>query len=132
MVSWAVHFTIYMLMHIRYGGTLLGPARFAHIETCATEVCRVIKRKDEVNDCITSLTTLDDILAELRAEWTQSSTKDSDSSPTPTPAKKKPEYSTSTDVANISKLKRLITARENSIKSVKALLASKTQESDHN
>src|SRR5271154_5308489 len=57
----------------RYGGILLGPARFTHIETCAREVCRDFKRKVEVEEHISTLRSLDDILADLRAEFRRSS-----------------------------------------------------------
>jgi len=40
-----------------YGGTLLGPARFSHIETCAQEACRAFKRKEELDERISTLST---------------------------------------------------------------------------
>jgi hypothetical protein len=107
-------------IRFRYGGTLLGPARFSHIQTCAAEACRVFKRKDEVEDHISTLSTLDDILSELRSDLSKLSPSSS-----PTMAMKRREYSTSTDEANLTKLIRLITARENAIKSLKVLLAKK-------
>src|SRR5262249_17003740 len=100
----------------------LGPSRFAHIETCAREVCRVFKRQDEVDDCISTLSTLDDILKDLRADLSRRSNSD-------TPAStKRPNYSTSPTDANISKLTRLISAREKSISAVKSLIARKQTE----
>ncbi|KAI5824266.1 ribosomal protein S5 domain 2-like protein [Schizophyllum commune Tattone D] len=51
-----------------YGGTMLGPTRFDHIETCATEVCQAFKKKVEAEEFLITLTTLDDLLAELRAQ----------------------------------------------------------------
>ena len=48
-------------MH-RFGGTLLGPASFQHIETCATEVCKTFNQTEELQDCMTALHLLDDIL----------------------------------------------------------------------
>jgi hypothetical protein len=114
-----------------YGGTLLGPARFAHIETCAQEVCRVFKRKEEFEDCLSSLSTLDDILADLRAELaslpapsttTSPSTDTKDASPRPP---KKPDYTLLKPDEDLAKAKRLLAARENAIKSVKALIANR-------
>jgi hypothetical protein len=67
-----------------YGGTLLGPARFDHVETCAREVCPTFKRKKELEYHLSESTlgTLDDILADLCAELTNLSSE----SPTATSA----------------------------------------------
>ncbi|KAJ2965908.1 hypothetical protein NUW54_g13960 [Trametes sanguinea] len=51
-----------------YGGEMLGPARFDHIELCAREVCRTFRLKDDMATSIATLSSLDDILASLRAE----------------------------------------------------------------
>ena len=107
----------------RYGGTLLGPARFTHIQTCASEVCREFKRSEELLECITTLQTLDDLLITLRAQLasltTQSLTTTSSSVPERSP--KKTDYKG----MDLAKAKRLIQARENSLKSVKSLIAKK-------
>ncbi|KAK0460944.1 uncharacterized protein EV420DRAFT_167527 [Desarmillaria tabescens] len=94
-----------------YGGTLLGPARFAHIETCALEVCRTFQQKEELDECISTLSSLDDTLAQLRAEL-DSLSPDSDASKV-----KAPVYPVWT-VSDLAKAKRLVKARENAIKSV--------------
>ena len=47
---------------------MLGPTRFDHIETCATEVCQAFKKKVEAEEFLITLTTLDDLLADLRAQ----------------------------------------------------------------
>lgn len=52
----------------RYGGTLLGPVRFTHIEDCTREVCRKFKVTEEVRECIETLHSLDRELSELRSE----------------------------------------------------------------
>ena len=52
----------------RFGGEMLGPVRFDHIETCAREVCHTFRLKDDMATSIATLTSLDDILASLRAE----------------------------------------------------------------
>ncbi|KZT51593.1 hypothetical protein CALCODRAFT_419606, partial [Calocera cornea HHB12733] len=49
-----------------YGGVLLGPVRFTHIEDCAREVCQFFKSYEEVEELIARLTALDDELAALR------------------------------------------------------------------
>ncbi|KAF8622749.1 hypothetical protein AX15_006839 [Amanita polypyramis BW_CC] len=104
-----------------YGGILLGPARFTHIETCAEEVCGEFKKSEEFQDCITTLTSLDDLLAQLRTQIKQGST--------PSPSsdvvidkdreRKRPDYSN----LDLLKAKRLIVSREKSIKSCKSLLS---------
>jgi hypothetical protein len=111
-----------------FGGTLLGPARFVHIETCAQEVCRAFKRKEELENCITTISTLDDILADLRAELANLSKSSTTASPSAaakamsarTP--KKPDYSLLCADEDLPKAKRLVGARENAIRSVKGLI----------
>ena len=49
---------------------MLGPNRFTHIETCAAEVCKYFKLQEDLKDCRTMLSSLDDILADLRSEFT--------------------------------------------------------------
>ncbi|KAJ7928442.1 ribosomal protein S5 domain 2-type protein [Mycena leptocephala] len=99
-----------------YGGTMLGPARFSHIETCALEVCREFKRREEVKDCLTTLGTLDDILAQLREEL---AVLKGDTAAVPG---KTPDYSGWIDW-DLPKARRLIRAREGAINSVKELIS---------
>jgi hypothetical protein len=119
----------------RYGGTLLGPARFSHIETCAHEVCHAFKRKEEFEECISTLKTLDDILADLRTELHALTPKDPDLGPSAdTQANpilrppKPPDYSSMVQGGDILKARRLVSSRENAIKSVKAMLAGRKSE----
>ncbi|KAK2463136.1 hypothetical protein APHAL10511_004791 [Amanita phalloides] len=105
-----------------YGGVLLGPARFTHIESCAEQVCREFKKLEELQDCIATLTSLDDLLAELRSQLEQGSS----SSAQTDKDNKKRDYS----ILDVPKAKRLIAARENSIKSCKSLLAKQETASD--
>ena len=102
---------------------MLGPARFTHIETCASEVCREFKRSEELRECVTTLQTLDDLLITLRAQLASLTTQSvSTSSSTPERNSKKRDYKG----MDVAKAKRLIQARENSLKSVKALIAKKS------
>ena len=140
----------YILDH-RYGGTLLGPARFSHIETCAMEVCKAFKQTEELQDCLTSLRMLDDMLSGLRKtladfdverearavadpSLTTSTTSASSESQSYTAGSKEgaeiliasmksrlPDYNN----LDITKAKRLVKARESSIQSVKALIERK-------
>ncbi|KZT69636.1 ribosomal protein S5 domain 2-like protein [Daedalea quercina L-15889] len=115
-----------------YGGVMLGPVRFAHFETCAREVCRKFRLKDDMDNVIATLTSLDDILASLRADLAKltASTPDVPSmSATATTAKKAPNYDSLKESLDTGRAKRLITARENAIRSVKAALK-KHQEVD--
>ncbi|CAA7262474.1 unnamed protein product [Cyclocybe aegerita] len=120
-----------------YGGTMLGPARFAHIETCAEEVCKAFKRTEELQDHLTTLRTLDDILSDLRNQLSTlnpeppsdslSNPESTPDPPDPSPSKdqnsRKPDYGG----LDVTKAKRLIQARESSIKSVRALIAKKSE-----
>ncbi|KAH7927440.1 ribosomal protein S5 domain 2-like protein [Leucogyrophana mollusca] len=126
-----------------FGGTLLGPARFTHIETCASEVCRKFKRLEEMEEHITTLTTLDDILATLRAEFGALTSESPSVADTSSPASarfepsvppaasieskasKKQDYSGLQKDLDLAKAKRLVNARENAIKTVKTLIAKK-------
>ncbi|KAG6879915.1 hypothetical protein C0992_009579 [Termitomyces sp. T32_za158] len=102
-----------------YGGTMLGPTRFAHIETCAAEVCQEFKRSEELRECISELNNLDAVLAGLRAEYSGSSPADES-----TTGSTKPK-----DYVNLDLVKgrRLIKARENAIRSVKLLIAKRRE-----
>ncbi|KAJ7209730.1 ribosomal protein S5 domain 2-type protein [Mycena pura] len=103
-----------------YGGTLLGPARFSHIETCALEVCREFKRQEDVKEALATLRTLDDVLAQLRSELAAVMQ-------TPPTAAKTADYAGWID-SDLPKAHRLIRAREGAINSVKALIAKHQKE----
>lgn len=98
----------------RYGGILLGPARFTHIETCTAEVCGTFKREEELEDAISTLARLDDLLETLREELAELTASDP-------PDMKKIDYSGWT-TGDLAKARRVITAREKSITSVKGLI----------
>ncbi|KAG0146061.1 hypothetical protein CROQUDRAFT_657853 [Cronartium quercuum f. sp. fusiforme G11] len=51
-----------------YGGTLLGPVRFEHIETCARDACKVFQSVDALDDDLVRLKDLDDQVDRLRFE----------------------------------------------------------------
>ncbi|KAJ4497224.1 ribosomal protein S5 domain 2-like protein [Lentinula lateritia] len=107
-----------------YGGIMLGSTRFSHIETCVAEVCHTFKSKQELEDCIAMLSTLDDILKQLRDELALLSgplTSSNDDS-SPHPRVKPPDYTLWTE-SDLPKAKRLVTAREKAITSVKNMIA---------
>jgi hypothetical protein len=79
-----------------------------------------------LRESITTLQTLDDLLITLRAQLATLTTQSlTTSSSTPERISKKPDYKG----MDVAKAKRLIQARENSLKSVKALIAKKSSES---
>jgi hypothetical protein len=105
---------------------MLGPARFTHIETCAREVCRAFRLKDEIEESVATLISLDDILGSLRLELAEmSKTTESDKAP-----KQKPQnYNNLLDSQDLARAKRLITARENAVKSVKSSIQKAKEQS---
>ncbi|KAJ2922669.1 hypothetical protein H1R20_g14410, partial [Candolleomyces eurysporus] len=120
-----------------YGGELLGPARFSHIEECAMEVARKFKDQEELVELRALLETLDDLLATLREEHQQLSS--STSAATPSSSTDSPQASSSSKISlrkpnyaslDIAKARRLIRARESAINSVKTLLAKLRENSD--
>ena len=111
---------------------MLGRVRFDHIEMCAREVCRTFRRKDDMATCIATLTSLDETLASLRSQLAAAT---AESSPTEIADKEQedsnlavsrrpatPSYTALEESLDIPRAKRLITAREKSIKSVRAAL----------
>ncbi|KAH9067625.1 ribosomal protein S5 domain 2-like protein [Lactarius vividus] len=106
-----------------YGGTMLGPIRFTHIQDCAREVCQVFRVEDEMQDCISTLKSLDDILADLREELAnvRKANHQSPDSETKSHTTKK-DYSALQKSLDIVKARRQISAREKAIESVKRLI----------
>lgn len=114
----------------RFGGTLLGGARFDHIETCTTEVCQQFRRSEELRDCISSLNEMDGQLEKLRAELaglnpTPSSTPASlAQEPAIRVVGKPPNYK----LIDLGRGKRIMRARESAIKNMKILIANRRKE----
>ena len=110
---------------------MLGPIRFTHVENCAREVCKVFKVEDEMQDSISMLQSLDDILADLRSELANLKgeisprTRDSKSAARPHPTK---DYSTLRKSMDVAKARRQISAREKAIESVKKLINPQREE----
>ena len=98
---------------------MLGPARFTHIETCAAEVCKHFKLQEDLKDCRTMLSSLDDILAELRSEFTVLTGKPS--------THKTMDYES---IDDLTKLRKLVVSREAAIKSIKALIGKAKEQED--
>jgi hypothetical protein len=108
---------------------MLGPARFTHIETCTREVCRAFKVRDEIEDCVAQLNSLDAVLAGLREELAQNTVVAPDDMASDAIVSVRLKQTKVTDYhelvacMDLKKARRLITARENSIKSVKTKIA---------
>ncbi len=122
---------VQLTLEFRFGGTLLGPARFTHIETCAADVCRVFKRSEELRDCISSLTEMDGQLVELRSELANltedavaETPGEEPNEPIITVVSRKTDYST----LDLDRGKRMLRAREGAIKSMKHLIAKRIKE----
>jgi hypothetical protein len=98
---------------------MLGPIRFTHIETCAAEVCKRFKLREDLKDCRTMLTSLDDILADLRSEFTVLTGKPS--------THKTMDYDS---IDDLTRLRKLVIAREVAIKSIKALIGKAKEQRD--
>lgn len=99
---------------------MLGPVRFTHIQDCAREVCKTFRVEDEMQDCISTLQSLDDILADLRGELA----KIKDERPQPETRSRDPtkDYSALKKSLDIPKARRQISARERAIDSVRKLI----------
>jgi hypothetical protein len=100
---------------------MLGPARFAHIETCTREVCRTFKVVEQVEECIAELNKLDIVLADLRANL--ATITESTSGSTKSTAPKLPDYSSLLDPPDLPKAKRLVNARNSAINGIQKLLS---------
>lgn len=105
---------------------MLGPVRFTHIQDCARNVCQVFKVEDEMQDCISMLQSLDDILSDLRAELANtkgaSSTTQNQDSKAEARSHPTKDYSALQKSLDVAKARRQISAREKAIESVKKLI----------
>jgi hypothetical protein len=91
----------------RFGGTLLGPIRFTHIENCATEVCTKLKNKELVQGYVQQLKELDEEVCNLRERLAsrQEAGANSRSPSKPT------NYEQLVESLDVDKAKRLVAAR---------------------
>lgn len=74
-----------------------------------------------MDESLSTLSTLDDVLAELRSELAELTAESSDVAP-PQPSAKRPDYSSWID-ADLPRARRVISAREKAITTVKKLIA---------
>ena len=99
---------------------MLGPVRFTHIQDCAREVCKTFRVEDEMQDCVSTLQSLDDILADLRGELAKIKDERSQSEARSRDPTK--DYSALRKSLDLPKARRQISARERAIDSVKKLI----------
>ncbi|KAH9821050.1 hypothetical protein DFH28DRAFT_923489 [Melampsora americana] len=106
-----------------YGGVLLGPARFDHIECCATDACKVFQSIDALDDDISRLTELDLQLSKLRIELKMITDPSfvSTSSPSGSQPLSNP-YQHLRNPVNLIGSAKLITAREKAITTLHKLI----------
>lgn len=106
-----------------YGGVLLGPARFDHIESCATDACKVFQSIDALDDDLSRLSELDLQLSKLRIELR--TLTDPDFLPTSSPSgsqTKSDPYQHLRNPVNLIGSAKLITAREKAIATLHKLI----------
>lgn len=107
----------------RFGGTLLGPMRFTHIENCTLDACVRFKTIEELESLVARLQILDQSLAEKRAKLAGDGNANSS---------KSQDYSSLLTTLDMAKARRLIKARESAIKSLESLLSGKRLDSQSN
>lgn len=98
----------------RYGGVMLGPVRFTHIEDCARQVCNQVIIKDEIDDSIATLTNLDSTLAALRVELETLRRRPPSPPPPVLPAASR-DSSTTDDAGDFNKLVEESSSTESSL-----------------
>ena len=109
-----------------FGGTLLGPARFTHIKACAEEVAKLYAEDEERRDLVKTLGLLDEELGCLREELRKTTEGEA------TLGKRKRQDDDNLSTIDLTKARRLVQARERSIKSVRALLNANKQSQSQN
>ncbi|KIJ49361.1 hypothetical protein M422DRAFT_161382 [Sphaerobolus stellatus SS14] len=101
-----------------FGGTMLGPVRFTHIENCTLDVCNQFKVLEELGGFVEQLKSLDAELANLRAELANIEGQHA-------LASSASDYSSLLEAADLAKARRLVKAREGAIRSVQSLIDKK-------
>ncbi|CAE6434346.1 unnamed protein product [Rhizoctonia solani] len=131
---------VVVIVSRRFGGTLLGPARFSHISDCTRAVCtamyereKAAERTSRVADLVAQLCEWDTEVAELRleiatlakAETGSGEVEEKGKQPTIPVSLKPPDYTNVLNPPNVEKAERLLQARQNTVQSLKALLEKK-------
>jgi len=100
-----------------FGGTLLGPVRFTHIEQSASEVCTKFKDKELVEDYVQQLKSLDEEVISLRKQLaSESGTSEASKSPS-----KATNYDQLLESLDVDKAKRLVTARGKAVATLRKI-----------
>ncbi|KAJ1310522.1 hypothetical protein OPQ81_007252 [Rhizoctonia solani] len=122
----------------RFGGTLLGTARFSHITDCTRAVCtamyqreKAAERASRVADLVAQLREWDTEVAELRLEiaalepnkdQVETRADENRKPPTISVSLKPPDYTSVLNPPDIEKAERLLQARKKTVQSLKATL----------
>ncbi|EUC66051.1 thiamin biosynthesis protein [Rhizoctonia solani AG-3 Rhs1AP] len=130
----------------RFGGTLLGPARFAHIADCTRAVCtamyereRAAERASRVADLVAQLREWDTEVAELRLEIAaleptkskvETGADEKGKLPAISVSLKPPDYTSVLSPPDVEKAERLLQARQKTVQSLKAALEKKRAKPD--
>ena len=104
-----------------FGGTLLGPVRFTHIETCTRDVCRTFRNIEDVEGYIEKLKDLDQELARLRTELNSARGLENNEESVDTSPRKIDYAQSLLNPPDLTKARRLLEARQRAVNSVKAL-----------
>ncbi|GJJ06219.1 hypothetical protein Clacol_000409 [Clathrus columnatus] len=105
-----------------FGGTLLGPARFSHIEHCTHDACVKFMVIDDIESHIRTLHQLDETLFDLRYRYKKLQDPNAEKSEY-TPS----DYSSLLETTDLPKARRLVNARQGAVRSVHASLREYSQ-----
>lgn len=124
----------------RFGGTMLGPARFTHIADCARAVCgamnereKAAERATKVADLVAQLREWDTEVTDLRSEIAALEPKKAETEvqasegKQPTVSLKPPDYTNILNPPDVEKAERLLQARQKTVQSLKSALEKKRQ-----
>ncbi|CCO30388.1 hypothetical protein BN14_04416 [Rhizoctonia solani AG-1 IB] len=124
----------------RFGGTLLGPARFSHIADCAHAVCtamydreKAAERTSRAADLVAQLREWDTEVADLRLEIAaltkvetgSGEAEEKGKQPSISVSLKPPDYTNVLNPPDVEKAERLLQARQKTVQSLKAALEKK-------
>ncbi|KAG8764226.1 hypothetical protein FRC11_011242 [Ceratobasidium sp. 423] len=135
---------VVVIVSRRFGGTLLGSARFNHIADCTRAVCtamyereKAAERASRVADLVAQLREWDTEVAELRLEIAalepdkakvETGADDKGKTPTISISLKPPDYTNVLNPPDVEKAERLLQARQKTVQSLKAALEKRAKQ----
>lgn len=140
---------VIVIVSRRFGGTLLGPARFGHIADCTRAVCtamnereKAAERASRVADLVAQLREWDTEVAELRLEiaalesdkakvetGSGETADEKGKMPVISVSLKPPDYTSVLNPPDVEKAERLLQARKKTVQSLKVALEKKRAKS---